>query len=81
MRVAMISEQAGPLAPMGDEPAGTQQMQLAELSVALADLGHEVRIYARRDAPQLPAILPVRDGVRRVVRPDGRFLELNPVPS
>ena len=45
MRVAMISEHASPL---GD---GGRQTHVADLSAALAELGHEVRVFNRRDDP------------------------------
>src|SRR3954453_23199917 len=45
VRIAMISEHASPL---GD---GGQETHVADLSAALAELGHEVRVYTRRDDP------------------------------
>ena len=51
MRIAMISEHASPLAVLGGEDAGGQNVHVAELSAALAAAGHEVRVYTRRDAP------------------------------
>ncbi|MFI7599625.1 glycosyltransferase [Actinoplanes sp. NPDC049681] len=70
MRIAMISEQASPL-PAGDACAGAQQRHVAELSTALAELGHEVRVYTRRDSPDLPAIVPLAEGVSVVHVPAG----------
>ncbi|MEV4707437.1 glycosyltransferase [Actinoplanes sp. NPDC049316] len=69
MRIAMISEHASPL-PTG-AAAGAQQRHVAELSAALASLGHDVRVYTRRDNPDLPAIVALRDGVRVVHVPAG----------
>ena len=63
MRIAMISEHASPLATLGGEDAGGQNAHVAELSGALAAAGHDVRVYTRRDSAQLPALVPMRDGV------------------
>ncbi|MEV4638910.1 glycosyltransferase [Actinoplanes sp. NPDC049548] len=70
MRIAMISEQASPL-PAADASAGAQQRHVAELSTALAEQGHDVRVYTRRDSPDLPAIVPLTPGVSVVHVPAG----------
>ena len=54
MRIAMISEHASPLAVLGGEDAGGQNTHVAELSRALAEQGHDVRVYTRRDANDPP---------------------------
>jgi glycosyltransferase involved in cell wall biosynthesis len=36
---------------------------VAELAMALAERGHEVRVYTRRDDPDLPDSVPLTDGV------------------
>ena len=51
MRIAMISEHASPLALLGGVDAGGQNQHVAELSTVLAEDGHEVRVYTRRDDP------------------------------
>ncbi|HLU99519.1 MAG TPA: glycosyltransferase [Thermobifida alba] len=64
MRIAMVSEHASPLAALGGEDAGGQNIHVAELSLALARRGHEVVVYTRRtdgDAPEEAALGP---GVR-----------------
>jgi D-inositol-3-phosphate glycosyltransferase len=71
MRVAMISEQASPLATLDGEAAGGQNTHVAELSRALADQGHDVRIYTRRDAPDLPAVVAMAERVQVVHVPAG----------
>ncbi|WP_436527709.1 glycosyltransferase [Actinoplanes sp. HUAS TT8] len=58
MRIAMISEHASPLG------VGDQHAHVADLSKALADLGHEVRVYTRRTDPGQADVVPVADGVR-----------------
>jgi len=70
VRIAMISEHASPL-PTGEAGAGAQQRHVAELSAALAQLGHDVRVYTRRDDPDLPAIVKTGEGVRVVHVPAG----------
>jgi D-inositol-3-phosphate glycosyltransferase len=72
MRVAMISEHASPLG------LGGQQNHVAELSTALAEAGHEVRVYTRRDDPDLPAVVQMSDGVQVVHVPVG---PPRPVPA
>jgi D-inositol-3-phosphate glycosyltransferase len=54
MRVAMLSEHASPLAVLGGVDAGGQNVHVAALASALAERGHEVTVYTRRDSPQLP---------------------------
>ncbi|MFK3984137.1 glycosyltransferase [Micromonospora sp. NPDC050397] len=71
MRIAMISEHASPLATLGGEDAGGQNTHVAELSAALADAGHDVRVYTRRDSADLPELVPMRDGVAVVHVPAG----------
>ncbi|BCJ49489.1 glycosyl transferase [Actinoplanes sp. NBRC 14428] len=57
MRIAMISEHASPLSALGGVDAGGQNAHVAELSAALAEQGHEVRVYTRRDDPDLPVVV------------------------
>ena len=54
MKIAMVSEHASPLAVMGGEDAGGQNVHVAALSSHLARLGHEVTVWTRRDDPALP---------------------------
>ena len=65
MRIAMISEHASPWG------AGGRQTQVAELSAALAELGHEVRVYARRDDPAVADEVTMPGGIRVVHVPAG----------
>lgn len=66
MKVAMVSEHASPLAALGGVDAGGQNVHVAELGSALADLGHDVTVYTRRDAVELPPQVQVRAGLRVV---------------
>ncbi|MEV4489402.1 glycosyltransferase [Micromonospora coxensis] len=71
MRIAMISEHASPLAVLGGEDAGGQNTHVAELSAALAAAGHDVRVYTRRDAVDLPVTVRAPDGYDVVHVPAG----------
>jgi outer membrane receptor protein involved in Fe transport len=53
LRIAMVSEHASPLAALGGVDTGGQNTHVAELATALAERGHEVRVYTRRDDPDL----------------------------
>ncbi|MEJ5944603.1 glycosyltransferase [Pseudokineococcus basanitobsidens] len=66
MRVAMVSEHASPLAALGGVDAGGQNVHVAHLAAALAARGHEVDVYTRRDAEDLPRTVPVGPGVQVV---------------
>jgi D-inositol-3-phosphate glycosyltransferase len=70
VRIAMISEHASPLGPEGLDAAG-QRSPVADLSAALAQEGHEVRVYSRRDSPDQPAAETMSPGVRVVYVPAG----------
>ena len=50
MDVAMLSEHASPLATLGGVDAGGQNVHVAMLARALADRGHRVTVYTRRDS-------------------------------
>jgi D-inositol-3-phosphate glycosyltransferase len=63
MKIALISEHASPLAVLGTGSAGGRHVYLAGLAKALANRGHEVEIYTRRDAWQLPARFELAPGV------------------
>jgi D-inositol-3-phosphate glycosyltransferase len=54
VRIAMISEHASPLAALGGTDAGGQNAHVAELCATLADQGHDVQVYTRRDDPRTP---------------------------
>lgn len=71
MRIAMISEHASPLAALGGVDAGGQNSHVAALTAALADQGHDVRVYTRRDDPRLPAVVPIGERAEVVHVPAG----------
>jgi glycosyltransferase involved in cell wall biosynthesis len=62
MRIAMVSEHASPLAALGGADAGGQNVYVGQLAAALARLGHDVRVYTRRDGRELPDVVPYPAG-------------------
>ena len=66
MRLAMISEHASPLASLGGEDSGGQNVYVAELARCLGEMGHQVDVFTRRDSEMLPAVVPFAEGVRVV---------------
>jgi D-inositol-3-phosphate glycosyltransferase len=71
MRIAMVSEHASPLAVLGGADAGGQNVHVAALALALAELGHEVEVYTRRDDPGLAESVPLGPGVEVIHVPAG----------
>ena len=67
MKIALVSEHASPLAVLdgrlGGSEAGGQNVHVAALAGALADRGHQVVVYTRREFPDQPASVPMRPGV------------------
>lgn len=63
MKISMVSEHASPLAALGGVDAGGQNVHVAALSSAMADRGHQVTVYTRRDDPGLPAKVQVGPGL------------------
>ena len=53
MKISMVSEHASPLAAVGGEDAGGQNIHVAELAAALVRRGHEVTVFTRRDSERL----------------------------
>jgi D-inositol-3-phosphate glycosyltransferase len=71
MRIAMVSEHASPLAVLGGEDAGGQNVHVAALAVSLAERGHSVEVYTRRDSTELPERVRLGDGVDVIHVPAG----------
>jgi glycosyltransferase involved in cell wall biosynthesis len=66
MKVAMISEHAGPLATvngLGGPDGGGQNVFVADLATELGRQGHEVTVFTRRDDPDLPRTVPFATNV------------------
>jgi glycosyltransferase involved in cell wall biosynthesis len=62
MRVSLVSEHASPLAALGGEDAGGQNVHVAALARHLAAQGHRVTVHTRRDDAVLPDEVTVPDG-------------------
>jgi len=62
----MVSEHANPLAVVGGEDAGGQNVHVAALAAGLVARGHEVTVFTRRDSASLP---------ERVTAPEGYQVE------
>ena len=71
MRLAMISEHASPLATLGGEDSGGQNVYVAELARHLGVMGHEVDVFTRRDDEGLLEVVPFSQGVRVINLPAG----------
>ncbi|CAM3618237.1 glycosyltransferase [Smaragdicoccus niigatensis] len=56
MKIALVSEHGSPIAAPINTTASSHNDHVAALSTALADLGHRVTIFTRRDDPQLPTV-------------------------
>ena len=67
----MISEHASPLATLGGEDSGGQNVYVAELARRLGAMGHRVDVFTRRDSDLLPEIVPFGERVRVVNLPAG----------
>ncbi|MGM1060421.1 glycosyltransferase [Saccharothrix sp. Mg75] len=62
MKVAMVSVDANPLSVAAPRPVGESVERVADLSAALAALGHDVVVHTRRDFPDAPERVPARQG-------------------
>ncbi|RSM48638.1 glycosyltransferase family 1 protein [Amycolatopsis balhimycina DSM 5908] len=71
MKIAMVSEHASPLAALGEADAGGQNVHVAELSAALARIGHDVTVYTRRESAEEPPEVRTPQGYRVVPVPAG----------
>jgi glycosyltransferase involved in cell wall biosynthesis len=69
MKLALVSEHANPLAALGGVDAGGQNVHVAALAGGLAERGHDVTVYSRRDSVSAPT---------RTRCPDGYVVELVP---
>lgn len=65
-QIAMISEHASPLALLGGEDCGGQNVYVDEVSRHLSQLGYDIDIFVRRDDPDADEVVRWGDGVRVV---------------
>jgi len=63
-RIAFLSEHASPVALLGGEDAGGQNVYVDEVSRNLAKLGYAVDVFTRRDASDAPEIIAWAPHVR-----------------
>lgn len=63
MKIDLVSEHASPIAPLGGADAGGQNVHVASLAAALAERGHEITVFTRRDRPGLPDAVTLAPGV------------------
>jgi glycosyltransferase involved in cell wall biosynthesis len=71
LRIAMLSEHASPVACLGGQDAGGQNVYVDQLSRHLGRLGYQVDVFTRRDEPSQPEVVPWADNVRVVSLPVG----------
>jgi phosphoheptose isomerase len=70
-KIAMISEHASPLAVLGGVDSGGQNVYVAQTALHLADMGHQVDVFTRKDNPDLPEIYEWEKGIRVIHVPAG----------
>ncbi len=63
-RIAFLSEHASPIALLGGEDAGGQNVYVDEVSRNLARLGYIVDVFTRRDNPDTPEVIEWAPNVR-----------------
>jgi glycosyltransferase involved in cell wall biosynthesis len=71
MKVALVTLQGNPFAAGGEAGPDTHDGRLTSLITALAGQGHELTLYARRDAPSAARRPPLPRGVAIVPVPAG----------
>ena len=65
-RIAMISEHASPLAVLGGTDCGGQNVYVAQLALELAERGHLVDVFTRRDCADTATVVQWAPRVRVV---------------
>ena len=71
LRIAFLSEHASPVALLGGQDAGGQNVYVDEVCRYLGRIGHHVDIFTRRDSPEAPELIDWAPGVRVVNLPVG----------
>src|SRR5690242_8296831 len=66
VRIAFLSEHASPVALLGGEDAGGQNVYVDEVSRCLGRLGYAVDVFTRRDSVGAPELIDWAPGVRVV---------------
>ena len=57
MKIAFLSEHASPVAVLGGEDAGGQNVYVDQVSRHLGRLGHRVDVFTRRDRADLRPVI------------------------
>jgi len=70
-KIALISEHASPIAPLGSVDSGGQNVYVAQVARHLAQLGHQVDVFTRRDSDSAAPVVQWQPGVRIVHVPAG----------
>ena len=70
-KIALVSEHASPLAVPGSVDSGGQNVYVAQVARHLAQLGHMVDVYTRRDDASLPRVVHWEAGIRVIHVPAG----------
>jgi D-inositol-3-phosphate glycosyltransferase len=65
-RIAFVSEHASPIALLGGEDAGGQNVYIDEVGRQLGELGYAVDIFTRRDSQAIAEVVDWAPGVRVV---------------
>jgi D-inositol-3-phosphate glycosyltransferase len=63
-RIALISDHASPLAALGGTDCGGQNVYVANLALELAERGHIVDVFTRRDDPEIARVVQWAPRVR-----------------
>ncbi len=63
-RIAFLSEHASPVALLGGEDAGGQNVYVDEVSRNLGQMGYAVDVFTRRDSPDAPEVIEWAPNVR-----------------
>ena len=66
LRIAFLSEHASPVALLGGQDAGGQNVYVDEVSRGLGRLGFAVDVFTRRDSAEAPEVIEWAPGVRVV---------------
>jgi len=66
LHIACLSEHASPLALLGGQDAGGQNVYVDEVCRQLGAMGCQIDIFTRRDRPDLPDVVALAPGVRVV---------------
>jgi D-inositol-3-phosphate glycosyltransferase len=64
LHIACLSEHASPLALLGGQDAGGQNVYVDEVCRQLGAIGCQIDIFTRRDRPDLPDVVALAPGVR-----------------